>query len=308
MNLLGFLFKERRAPFMKAARAALVVSALLMVASVAVTVVQGLNLGVDFTGGANVQVQTGSDIDLAAARAAIAERGYAGATVSYFGAPNEILIQLPDDQVESAGQAIADMRAAMQTLYDDVEIRSSDIVYPQVSAELFRSAALALGLAMAAIVIYIWFRFEWQFSLGAVAALIHDVTLTIGIFSALQLEFDLPIVAALLTIIGYSLNDTVVVYDRVREQLRKYKSMDLGELLDLSVSQTLPRTLMTSITTLIALGALFILGGPVLRGFTFAMIWGVVVGTYSSIFVAAPILRFIGVKREALLDPKSETP
>ncbi|HBF98224.1 MAG TPA: protein translocase subunit SecF, partial [Alphaproteobacteria bacterium] len=168
----------------------------------------------------------------------------------------------------------------------------------KISGELVEAGTLAVILAVIAMLVYIWFRFEWQFSVGAVVALLHDVVLTIGIFSLLQLEFNLSIIAAILTIVGYSMNDTVVVYDRVRENLRKYKKMPLDDLLNLSINDTLSRTAMTSLTTLLALLALYIFGGEVIRGFTFAMIWGVVVGTYSSIFVAAPLLLVLGVKRD----------
>ena len=180
----------------------------------------------------------------------------------------------------------------------DVIYRRTEVVGPTVSAELIESGIEAVLLAIFAVLLYIWFRFEWQFSLGAVAALVHDVLLTIGIFSFLKLEFNLSIIAALLTIVGYSLNDTVVVYDRIRENLRKFKKMPLEELLDLSINETLSRTILTSVTTLIALVSLFVFGTEVIRGFTFAMIWGVVVGTYSSIFIAAPILLVLGVKRD----------
>ena len=165
---------------------------------------------------------------------------------------------------------------------------------------------MAVVIAVVLMLIYIWFRFEWQFSVGAVLALVHDVALTIGIFSILQLEFNLSIIAAILTIVGYSMNDTVVVYDRVRENLRKYKRLELGHLLDKSINETLSRTVMTSVTTLLALAALYVFGGEVIRGFTFAMMWGVLVGTYSSIFVAAPLLLILGVKRDwsaAAADP-----
>jgi preprotein translocase subunit SecF len=167
-----------------------------------------------------------------------------------------------------------------------------------VSGELIQTAVIAVVLAIGAVLIYIWLRFEWQFALGAVAALVHDVVLTIGIFSELQIKFDLAIIAALLTIVGYSLNDTVVVFDRVRENLRKYKKKTLAEVLNLSINETLSRTVMTSVTTLLALISLFILGGDVIRGFVFAMIWGVIVGTYSSVFVASTILLWLGVKRD----------
>ena len=182
--------------------------------------------------------------------------------------------------------------------YDSFKIISVESVGPKVSGELIQTAVIAVTLAIGAVLVYIWLRFEWQFALGAVVALIHDVLLTIGIFSELQIRFDLAIIAALLTIVGYSLNDTVIVFDRVRENLRKYKQMPLAEVLNLSINETLSRTTMTSFTTLLALISLYVLGGDVIRGFVFAMIWGVVVGTYSSIFVASTILLWLGVKRD----------
>ena len=183
---------------------------------------------------------------------------------------------------------------------------SVESVGPKVSGELIKTAALAVVLAIGAVLIYIWLRFEWQFALGAVAALVHDVILTIGVFAALQIKFDLAIIAALLTIVGYSLNDTVVVFDRVRENLRKYKKKPLAEVLNVSINETLSRTVMTSVTTLLALISLFVLGGDVIRGFVFAMIWGVIVGTYSSVFVASSILLYLGVKRDwSKIDPKA---
>jgi preprotein translocase SecF subunit len=184
------------------------------------------------------------------------------------------------------------------TVDGDIEYRRVEFVGPQVSEELKRAGALALGIALGAMLLYIWFRFEWQFSVGAVTALVHDVILTFGFFAITGLEFNLSIVAAILTIVGYSMNDTVVVYDRVRENLRKYKKTDLKELVDISINDTLSRTTLTSVTTLLALIALAVVGGPVIAGFVLAMIWGVVIGTYSSIFVAAPVLLYLGVRRE----------
>ena len=179
-----------------------------------------------------------------------------------------------------------------------ISYRRTEVVGPKVSSELIQSGIIAIAAAVIAMLIYIWFRFEWQFSLGAVIALVHDVILTIGVFCFTQLEFNLPIIAAILTIVGYSMNDTVVVYDRVRENLRKHRSKPMVELLDLSINQTLSRTVITSVTTLLALVSLYIFGGSVIKGFTFAMIWGVVVGTYSSIFVASPFLKYVDVKRD----------
>ena len=188
--------------------------------------------------------------------------------------------------------------AQLQTVAPDITFVSVESVGPKVSGELITTAVIAVLLAIGAVLVYIWLRFEWQFAVGAVMALVHDVVLTIGVFSELQIKFDLAIIAALLTIVGYSLNDTVVVFDRVRENLRKYKKMDLKEVLNLSINETLSRTVMTSATTLLALISLFVLGGDVIRGFVSAMIWGVIVGTYSSVFIASAALLKLGVKRD----------
>jgi len=201
-------------------------------------------------------------------------------------------------EVYSAEEFSAEMQESLNAVYTTLTYRRQEVVGPKVSGELVQAGALAVTLAVMAVFVYIMFRFEWQFSMGAVFALVHDVVLTIGVFSLLNIEFNLSIIAAILTIVGYSLNDTVVVYDRVRENLRKYKRMPLAELLDQSINDTLSRTVMTSVTTLLALGALYIFGGEVIRGFTFAMIWGVIVGTYSSIFIASPVLLIFGVRRD----------
>ena len=193
---------------------------------------------------------------------------------------------------------ISQVEGALKTVAPNIVFTSVESVGPKVSGELIQTAFLAVAASLGAILIYIWLRFEWQFSLGAVAALFHDVILTIGIFSVLQIRFDLPVIAAILTIIGYSINDTVVIFDRLRENLRKYKKRDLREVMNLSVNETLSRTLMTSGTTLLALLALLFLGGDVIRGFVFAITWGVIVGTYSSVYVAKNIVLFLGVKRD----------
>ncbi|MDG2057569.1 MAG: protein translocase subunit SecF, partial [Tateyamaria sp.] len=208
-----------------------------------------------------------------------------------------IRIQAQDGQEAVTPDTIRAVQAALSGAVSDIKFVSVESVGPKVSGELIQTAAFAVVLAIGAVLVYIWLRFEWQFALGAVAALVHDVILTIGVFSALQIKFDLAIIAALLTIVGYSLNDTVVVFDRVRENLRKYKKKPLNEVLNVSINETLSRTVMTSVTTLLALIALYVLGGDVIRGFVFAMIWGVIVGTYSSVFVASTILLWLGVKR-----------
>ncbi|MBQ0752414.1 MAG: protein translocase subunit SecF, partial [Roseovarius sp.] len=203
------------------------------------------------------------------------------------------------DETESVSpETIAAVEAALQQAVPDIQFTSVESVGPKVSGELIQTAILAVVLAIGAVLIYIWMRFEWQFAVGAVIALVHDVALTVGVFSELQIQFDLAIIAALLTLVGYSLNDTVVVFDRVRENLRKYKQVPLREVLNLSINETLSRTMMTSVTTLLALLALYFLGGDVIRGFVFAMIWGVIVGTYSSIFVASTVLMWLGIKRD----------
>ena len=209
-----------------------------------------------------------------------------------------IRIQAQDDQEAVSSEIVESARVALSTVVPDILFVSVESVGPKVSGELIQTAVIAVVLAIGAVLIYIWLRFEWQFAVGAVAALIHDVSLTIGVFSIVQIRFDLAIIAALLTIVGYSLNDTVVVFDRVRENLRKFKKRPLQLVMNVSINETLARTVMTSVTTLLALIALFVLGGDVIRGFIFAMIWGVVVGTYSSIFVASAILLRLGVKRD----------
>jgi len=209
-----------------------------------------------------------------------------------------IRIQQQSGDDISVNDVTEDALLALKSFDPNISFVSVESVGPKVSGELIQTAILAVVLAIGAVLIYIWLRFEWQFAQGAVVALIHDVLLTIGVFSVLQIKFDLAIIAALLTIVGYSLNDTVVVFDRVRENLRKYKKRPLKEVLNISINETLSRTIATSFTTLLALIALFVLGGDVIRGFVFAMIWGVIVGTYSSVFIAAATLLRLGVKRD----------
>ncbi len=302
---------------------AMALSAVLMLGSIFLFLDKGLNYGIDFRGGVTIEIAPpdGEEFDtddLAIARATAEGLDIGHVKVQEIGGiageDRGIVIFIEEQEVEAApGQSDEEAKKAAETKQQEVlvlvknsltealgevDFRRQDVVGPTVSGELVTKGVQAVVLAVLLMLIYIWFRFEWQFSLGAILALIHDVTLTIGLFSLLQLEFTLAIIAALLTIIGYSMNDTVVVFDRVRENLRKYKKMPLKELIDLSVNSTLSRTLMTSLTTLLALAALFFLGGSALRGFTAAMIWGIFVGTYSSIFVASPLLLFTGVKRD----------
>ena len=281
-------------------------SALLIMIAAGSFVIQGLNFGIDFRGGTTVRTQSEQSIDIAQYREAMQALELGDISISEvfdptFG-PDEnvamIRIQAQDDTESVSPETIAAVENALQQAVPDITFTSVESVGPKVSGELIQTAAIAVLLAIGAVLIYIWLRFEWQFAVGAVAALVHDVVLTIGVFSELQLQFDLATIAALLTIVGYSLNDTVIVFDRVRENLIKYKSRPLLEVLNLSINETLSRTIMTSFTTMLALLSLYTLGGDVIRGFVFAMMWGIVVGTYSSIFVAAVILMWLGVKRD----------
>lgn len=292
--------------FFRAGRLTFGASVVGMVASVVIFLIVGLNFGIDFRGGTTIRTESAQTVDVGAYRDALSGLDLGDVTITEVFDPGfgdnrnvaQVRIQAQDGQESVTPETILAVEAALQQVAPDIAFPSVESVGPKVSAELIRTAVLSVVFAILAVLVYIWLRFEWQFSLGAVAALVHDVTLTIGIFSALQIKFDLAIIAALLTIVGYSLNDTVVVFDRVRENLRRYKRMELKEMLNLSINETLSRTVMTSFTTLMALVALFVLGGDVIRGFVFAMIWGVVVGTYSSVFVASNILLMLGVKRD----------
>lgn len=283
------------------------VSALMVLASIALFFTNGLNFGIDFRGGTMIEIGTEGPADIGDLRNRLSSLNLGDVQVQEFGAPNDVLIRV-EQQAETEGSDQTVVELIRGELGEGVEYRRVEVVGPKVSSELVEAGTLAVVMAVILMLVYIWFRFEWQFSVGAVLALLHDVILTIGIFSIFQLEFNLSIIAAILTIVGYSMNDTVVVYDRVRENLRKYKKLDLGELLDRSINETLSRTAMTSITTLLALLALYIFGGEVIRGFTFAMMWGVFIGTYSSIFIAAPLLMILGVKRDWSVAAPSSTP
>ena len=285
--------------FVRYNRRAFGLSSVLIIGSLLAFLMQGLNFGIDFKGGILVEISSSEAVDIAGLRGRMQTLDLGEVQIQQFGAPTDVLIRVAEaDDAVSTERDLSAVDAIRQDLEGEFEIRRVEIVGPQVSRELIQTGLLAVVAAISSMLIYIWFRFEWQFSVGAVMALVHDVILTIGVFSLLQLDFNLSILAAILTIVGYSMNDTVVVYDRVRENLRKYKKMDISELLDIAINQTLSRTVMTSVTTLLALIALYTLGGEVIRGFTFAMIWGVLVGTYSSIFIAAPLLIRLGVKRD----------
>lgn len=299
-NFKGYDFfpHNLRIPFMRYKGLCLWLSIIGMALSLALFFVRGLNYGVDFKGGSMIEVQSKSGpADLSAIRDKLGRLQLGGVQIQSFGAPTDVLIRIEEQPGGEAAQQVA-LNKVLETLGDQFTQRRVEVVGPAVSNELRTTGIIAVLASLVAIVAYVWFRFEWQFAVGAIVALTHDVLLTVGIFSLLQLEFDLAIVAALLTILGYSVNDTVVVSDRIRENLRKYKRMELNELLNLSINETLSRTILTGITAIAVLISLYIFGGEVLRNFNFAMLFGVVVGTYSSVFIAAPLLGYLGIKRE----------
>ena len=275
-----------------------VFSGLLVAVSVGLFTIKGVNYGIDFKGGILIEVRTPDAADPGAMRLALSDLGLGEVALQEFGAPTDVLIRVQRQEGGEKAQQAA-VEAVKAALGPGVEYRRTEFVGPKVSEELFWDGVMAVTFAIIAILVYIWFRFEWQFGVGAVVALVHDVLSTIGLFSLLGLEFNLSTVAAILTIAGYSINDTVVVYDRVRENLRKFKTMPLAELFNRSINETLSRTVITSVTTLLALLSLYLLGGEVLRGFSFAMIWGVIIGTYSSVCVAVPMLLYLDLGRRA---------
>ena len=276
-----------------------------MLAAILLFLTIGLNFGIDFRGGTTIRTDSEIVVDVAKYRSVLSELDLGDISITEVFDPTkpdqnvaQIRIEQQEDEGSATVKTVEMVQKALRTIDIQMTFPSIESVGPKVSGELIKTAIIAVVTAIFAVLFYIWLRFEWQFSVGAVAALVHDIVLTIGIFSILQIKFDLAIIAALLTIVGYSLNDTVVVFDRVRENLRKYKKTELRDVLNLSINETLSRTVMTSVTTLLALISLFVLGGDVIRGFVFAMIWGVIVGTYSSVFVASNILLRLGVKRD----------
>jgi len=284
--------------FLSKAKILIIFSIILIVISIALLFVRGLNYGIDFKGGTLIEVQKTSGLaDVASVRLSLKSLDLGNIQLQEFGKETDLLIRV-EQMDDSEGEQQKIIKAISNAISSEYTIRRVEVVGPKVSAELIRKGVIAVFSAIFSVLIYIWFRFEWQFSIGAISALVHDIIITIGVFSLLQLEFNLSIIAALLTIVGYSLNDTVVIYDRIREELRKYKKMPLFELVNQALNLTLSRTLMTSITTLLALMSLYLFGGEVIKGFTFAMIWGVLIGTYSSIFIASPILIKLNVKRD----------
>jgi preprotein translocase subunit SecF len=285
------------------------ISLLLMAASLALVFTKGLNFGVDFVGGQSIRVEFAEQsAPIARVRQEVDALGYGEPIIQQVGQPNQIVLRmkLPDEtDAALSDRMVRDIRNTIEKNHAGAEIGAARAVSGKVSDELYRSGMIALALAMLGISIYIWVRFEWQFGVGALFALAHDVTLTLGLFALTGMEFDLNIVAAILTLIGYSLNDTIVIYDRIRENLKKYRRMPLPELLDLSVNETLSRTVVTSTSVLITLLALLLLGPDVIFGFTAAITLGIFVGTYSSIYMSAPILIWLGVTQDSFVPSES---
>lgn len=289
---------DLRLPFMRYKNLAIGTSVVMMLIALALIAVKGFNYGVDFKGGSMIELQaTSGQADISTLREKLNGIGLGGVQIQSFGTPADVLIRIEEQPGGETAQQDA-LKKVVEAVGDGYAQRRVEVVGPAVSSELRTTGLIAVVAGILAIVSYVWFRFEWQFAVGAVVALAHDVLVVAGIFALFQFEFDLSTVAALLTILGYSVNDTVVVSDRIRENLRKFKRMDLNELLDLSISETLSRTILTGITAIAVLISLYIFGGEVIRSFNLAMLLGVVIGTYSSMFIGAPLLGYLGVKRD----------
>ena len=298
MFRLRFVPEKTNFKFMRARHAGLIVSAVLSILSVVLFFYPGLNYGIDFAGGIVIEVRTQAAADLAKMRSTVHNLGLGEVALQEFGSANDILVRIPRQPGDDAEQeeAVNRVRGALGETFPGIQFRRVEVVGPKVSGELVEAGLLAVGLALLAVMAYIWFRFEWQFGIGAVVTLILDVTKTVGLFALTQMEFSLTSIAAVLMIIGYSINDKVVVYDRMRENLRKYKSMPLRELIDLSINDTLSRTVFTSLTTFLAMIPLAFMGGEAVEVFAIGMLFGIVVGTSSSVFIAAPLVLLTGEK------------
>jgi preprotein translocase subunit SecF len=296
VRLLRIVPDDTKFDFMRFRRVSFPISALLSIAAIVLYFTHGLNFGIDFVGGTLMEVQAkAGPADLAKMRATLTDLHLGEFQLQQFGGPSDVLIRIAQQPGGDEAQQVA-VQKVRAALGDQVEYRRVEVVGPRVSIELLAMGTIGLGLAILGILVYLWFRFEWQFALGAMIANVHDLVLTIGFMSLAQIDFDLTSIAALLTILGYSLNDTVVIFDRIREMLRRYKKMPMADLLNHSVNSTLSRSVITHVTVTLALLALLLFGGPAIHSFTATMMFGVVlVGTYTSIFIAAPVLIYLGV-------------
>ena len=284
-----------------------ILSLILIILSIFVILFKGLNLGVDFKGGTLIEIRTSNiNVNIGEIRQSFLKMNLGDVTVKKFGKENDFLVKIEVRETDNENFIKSINNKLSSDIGSEVNFRRVENVGPKVSNELLRAGLLAIILSLAAMLFYIWIRFEWQFSLGAIIALIHDVTITLGIFSLLSFEINLSIIAAVLTIVGYSMNDTVVIFDRIRENLKKYSKISISDISNLSTNETLSRTLITSVTTLLALSSIYLFGGAILKGFSFAMIIGVIIGTYSSIFVATPILNYTKVSQKTILREDNE--
>lgn len=297
MKPLHLIPDDVNVPFLKFRKIFYIVSLVMVLASVGMFLTKGLNFGIDFRGGILVEIKTNGPADINALRDNLGSLGLGDVSIQEFGEPDDVLIQLQRQDGDEEAQMAA-LATVTKALGDDVTIRRSELVGPKVGSELKEAGFYSVVISLFLIMVYIWVRFEWQFAVASVAALLHDVMITVGFFVITGVQFDLATLAAVLTVAGYSINDTVVVFDRIREYLRKFRKMEIPDLLDLSINSTLARTTMTSFTTLLALIALFVFGGEAIRGFTMALIFGIVIGTYSSICVASPLLIVLRLKRK----------
>ena len=298
MSSIRWIKKDLKINFLRVKNIATILSVLAIISSLFFLVYKNLNFGIDFKGGTLIEIKKEKELSIAEIRSQLSELNIGDIQIQTFGSDDIILIRIENSTNLTTNADMSSIELIRSSLGNNVIIQRTEIVGPKVSSELIQKGIIAIIIAVLLMLFYIWIRFEWQFSIGAVTALIHDVMITMGIFSLLQIEFNLSIIAALLTIIGYSMNDTVVVYDRIRENLRKYKQMNIFDLINQSLNETMSRTLLTSVTTLLALFSLYFLGGEVLKGFTLAMIIGVFIGTYSSIFIASQIILYLNVKRD----------
>lgn len=298
---------DTRIDFMRVHKITFAISVIMVVGSILLIAFKGLNFGVDFAGGILMEVKTEGPADLGVMRDELSSLDVGEVALQEFGSPDTVLIRLQKQEGDEKAQiaAIEEVKAA---LGGGVEFRRTEFVGPKVGAELIQDAILASVLAMLGIMAYVWFRYEWQFSVNCIVAIFHDCITTVGLFALLGLQFDLTIVAAVLTIAGFSVNDTVVIYDRIREELRRYKKMPVADLLNLSINRTLTRTIMTSGLAFLSVLAILLFGGEVLRGFSIAMIWGIVIGTYSTICVATPMLIYMNLRRSADVAGKTDAP
>ncbi len=304
---MRILISDLNIDFMGRRKPAMMLSAIVLIIAAAALLVRGLTFGIDFTGGTLIEVGYQQPVELESVRSALADNGFDDAQVQQFGTPQDVLIRLaPKAELKSAELSDQVFRILSENTQLDVELRRVEFVGPQVGDELAEDGALAVLVALMAILLYVALRFEWRFAVGSVVALVHDVLFTTGLFALLQLEFDLTVLAAILAVIGYSLNDTIVVFDRIRENFRKMRRGSPQQIINTSLNQTLSRTLVTSLTTLLVLISLFIFGGEIIHNFALALIVGVVVGTYSSIYVASSAILILGVSKADLMPVEKE--